>query len=64
MKLLKVFIGLAALATVVTLVMGIASMVAASGVVGHQTSERWMAWRVAAQGVALALLLAALYQAS
>ncbi len=64
MKLMVLFVALAALATVVTLVLGISSMVAPGGVVAHRTSERWMAWRVAFQGLALALLLSALYQAS
>jgi hypothetical protein len=62
-KLLTLLIGLAAMATVVTLVLGISSMASKSGEVAHRTSERWMAWRVALQGAALALLLVALYHA-
>jgi hypothetical protein len=62
-KLLTLFIALAALATVATLVLGIASMVAPGGKVAQRTSERWMTWRVALQALALALLFLALYQA-
>jgi hypothetical protein len=62
MKLLTLFIAIAALATVATLVLGIAAMAAPGGQVAHRTSERWMSWRVAFQALALGLLFLALLE--
>jgi hypothetical protein len=46
----------AAFGAVVALVAGIASMMY-DGPISNQRSEKWMSWRVAAQGLALLFIL-------
>ena len=53
----------AVLATIVALVSGITSM-ARNGEVGHLSSGQWMVRRVLFQGIALVLVLVAIYLAS
>lgn len=58
MSLLTLFIFAAMAATVVSLVMGVSSMVAGHDV-GHRSSDQWMFMRVGLQATALLLLLLA-----
>jgi len=44
---------------IVSLVMGVSSM-ATDGEIGHQTSAKWMTWRVVFQAAALALIMLAI----
>ena len=58
MDLLQVFVILAMLAVVGTLILGISAMTT-GGEVGHRSSVEWMTWRVGLQaGVVLIILLA------
>lgn len=59
MNMLTLFVVLAAISTVVTLVSGISSM-ATDGEIGHRNSAQWMTWRVAFQAIAFVLILLAL----
>lgn len=63
MNVLELLVIVAALATVVSLASGIASM-AYDGEVGHYNSAQWMVWRVAFQAVAFLLILFALFVSS
>ena len=59
MNMLTLFVLVAAAAVVVSLVFGVSSM-ATNGEVGHQTSAKWMTWRVVFQAAALVLIMLAL----
>jgi len=52
----KVLVFLAALATLVSLASGIASM-ATDSAVGHTDSGHWMNWRVAFQGLTFLMIV-------
>ncbi len=62
MTLMTLMVGLAGLCVVGSLLLGIASM-ASQGEVAHRSSAQWMTMRVAFQGLALALILLALWTA-
>lgn len=59
MNILTVAVLVAMLATIASFASGITSM-AYDGEVAHRKSGEWMIWRVALQGVTVALLLLAL----
>ena len=60
MNIMTFFIVLAAACVLGSLVMGIAAM-ANHGTVAHRDSDQWMAMRVGFQGLALLLILIALF---
>jgi hypothetical protein len=60
MNLLTVAIVFALLATAYSLIGGVSSM-ATGRPVGHHTSEQWMMMRIGFQGLAVVLLLLALF---
>ena len=62
MSILTLLILLAAAATLVSLVSGIVAMgEGEDGLVGHFNSAQWMVWRVVFQGLALLLMVIALF---
>jgi hypothetical protein len=61
LTLLSALIAVAILATVLTLVMGIWTMVYGSGDDGPFDSEHWMAYRVALQVIAVVALVATFF---
>lgn len=62
MSLMTIAIVVTVLATVYSLIGGVAAMVA-GGVAGHRSSEQWMIRRVAFQALAVILLVIAALQA-
>jgi hypothetical protein len=59
MNMLTMFVLVAAAAVVCSLVFGVSAM-ASDGEVGHQTSAKWMTWRVVFQAAALLLIVLAM----
>jgi hypothetical protein len=59
MNMLTLFVLIAVVAVIVSLVFGVSSM-ATDGEIGHQTSAKWMTWRVVFQAAALALIMLAI----
>lgn len=59
MNMLTLFVLLASASVIVSLVMGLSAM-ATDGETGHQTSAKWMTWRVVFQAAALALIMLAI----
>ena len=59
MNMLTLFVLIAVAAVIVSLVFGVSSM-ATNGEISHQTSAKWMTWRVVFQAAALALIMLAL----
>ncbi len=60
MNMMAFFIALAALCVLGSLVLGIAAM-ANHGEIAHRTGAQWMTMRVGFQGLALALIVIALW---
>lgn len=59
MSMMAFLVSVAALCVVGSLVLGVAAM-ANHGEIAHRTSAQWMSMRVGFQGLALALIVAAL----
>lgn len=59
MNVMALFVSLAALCVVGSLILGIAAM-ANHGEIAHRSSAQWMNMRIGFQGLALALILIAL----
>ena len=59
MNMMALFVSVAALCVVGSLVLGIAAMIH-HGEIAHRSSAQWMSMRIGFQGVALALIVIAL----